>query len=150
MGDCKARLPLANILIERESIGRVVSSFDLYEASVIRAKAGPGQRVAVLAMPGEVEMDAAMLAKALRRSPAIARPCNVCRVISRIGPDTVQRIHPPRQIGDQRSKFAQWLKQRLALCGIADIDAGQRVNPLAPVLFRKILASQIACLGQVL
>src|SRR3546814_4147998 len=35
------------------------------------------------------------MAEALRRRPAIAGPGNVRGIVARIGPNTVQRIHPP-------------------------------------------------------
>src|SRR3546814_8266264 len=82
-----------DVLVEAEPVFRVVLRLDFHKTPVIRSKTGAGQRGTLFAVAGEVEIDAAVMAEAIRRSPTIAGPGHVCGIVARIRPDTVQGIH---------------------------------------------------------
>src|SRR3546814_13342817 len=93
-----------DVLVEADPVFRVVLRLDFHKTLVIRSKTGAGQRGTLFAVAGEVEIDAAVMAEALRRRPTIAGPGNVCGIVARIRTDTLQRIHPPqRESADTRS-----------------------------------------------
>src|SRR3546814_1577830 len=62
-----------DVLVEAEPVFRVVLRLDFHKTPVIRSKTGAGQRGTLFAVAGEVEIDAAVMAEALRRRPTIAR-----------------------------------------------------------------------------
>src|SRR3546814_3023970 len=70
-----------DVLVEAEPVFRVVLRLDFHKTPVIRSKTGAGQRGTLFAVAGEVEIDAAVMAEALRRRPPIAGPGKVCGIV---------------------------------------------------------------------
>src|SRR5690606_11604064 len=83
-----------DVLVEPEPVRRIVLRLDVDQTPVVRSETGAGQRHAVFAVAGEVEIDAAMMAEAFGRRPAVARPGDVGGIFAGIGPDAVQGVHP--------------------------------------------------------
>src|SRR3546814_18112884 len=62
-----------DVLVEAEPVFRVVLRLDFHKTPVIRSKTGAGQRGTLFAVAGEVEIEAAVMAEAHRRSSEESR-----------------------------------------------------------------------------